>query len=64
MKNLLLKTSAHEQVQAYNIECNEKIAIEVSLNIVLEEFLIRIGELLKIIPSSSITYLRDFTRRK
>ena len=63
IKTPLFKT-IEEEVQAYNIECNEEIDIEVSLDTVMEESLTKVVELPKSISSNNIITIRNLARKK
>ena len=63
MKTPLFKTIENE-IQTYNIECNEKINVEVSLDTIMEENLAKVAELPNSISSNHMTTIKDLARKK
>ena len=63
IKTPLFKT-IEEDVQVYNIDGNEDIDVEVSLDTVMEESLTKVVELPKSIFLSSMITIRNLARKK
>ena len=62
--NIKTFNTIEEEIHVYNTKCNEKINIEVSLNIVMNKNLIKIVEMQKFISSNHMINIKEFATKK